>query len=303
MSSVINTGSFHSDLLPGLVKKWFEVKPADYEPIYSKMMKVESSNDAYEIHGTVTGFGALRAFNQGSSLTLDNSQEAQRPRYEHITYGLGFAITKQQMRDGKAFGDAKKFTEMLARSARITKEVVSANIINFAATSGKTMPGGDGVVLASASHPTASGLQSNILSGGTDLSESAVEAIRTQIQNATDNRGLKIMLTVGDLIVNPALEPLAHKIVNSDKQAFSPDNTANFIKDKGVIKNVIVNPYLTSTTQWQVTTSSPDGLCFILRQDAEMDTDNDFMTKNGLYSVDLRCSAGWDSFRGLYVSL
>lgn len=301
--SVINTSSFHSDLLPGLVKKWFSVKPSDYEELFSKMMTVESSDSAYEIHGTVTGFGSLVSKGQGASLTLDTASEAYKPRYEHTTYALGFAITKEAVRDGNAFKDAKKFTEMLKRGAMVTKEIVAANILNFAGTSGYTMLGGDGVILASASHPTRAGNQSNILSGGADLSEAALEAMRTQIEGAKDNRGLKIKLMIKDLIIDPSQRALAHRILRSDRRVATADNDANFLKDSGTVKDIIVNPYLTSTTQWQVTTSCPDGLKFLVRQEAEMDTDNDFMTKNGIYSVDMRISAGWDDFRGVFISL
>lgn len=301
--SLINTSSFHSDLLPGLVKKWFAAVPKDYPDLFSQICEVVQSDGAYEIHAAITGMGSLISKGQGAALTLDTASEAYKPRYEHTTYALGFAITKEAVRDGNAFKDAKRFTEMLARGARVTKEIVAANLLNYAGTSGYTMLGGDGVILASASHPTRAGNQSNILSGGADLSEAAVEAIRVQVRNAKDNRGLRINLMLKDLIINPAQEALAHRILKSELRSGTTDNDANFLKDTGVVKSVIVNPYLTSTTQWQVTTTAEDGLKFLVRQDAEMDTDNDFMTKNGNYSVDMRISAGWDDFRGVFISL
>lgn len=300
--STLNTSSYHSDILPNLIKKWFEIVPTEYEPLYSQMMNVQTSNQGFEIHATNTGFGALVQKAQSGSLTLDTTQEAQKVRYEFITYSLGFAITKEAVRDGNAFKDAKRFTEMLARSARVTKEIIGASVINLAGTSGNVQLGGDAVVLASASHPTAAGNQSNILASGADLSEASLEAMRNQIENALDNRGIRMKLMIKDLIINPAQRALAHRILQSDKQIDTLNN-ANFLKDSGTVKNIIVNPYLTSTTQWQVTTTAEDGLVFMVRQDAEMDTDNDFMTKNGLYSVDMRCTATWDSFRGLYISL
>lgn len=299
----INSSSYHSDLLPGLIKKWFSVDPTDWESIHDKYMSVESSDSAYEIHATNTGFGALIQHAQGSPLTLDDSKEAYKPRYEHVNYALGFAITKNAVRDGHAFKDAKRFTEMLKRSCMVTKEIVAANVLNFAGTSGYVMLGGDGVILASASHPTRYGNQSNSLSGGTDLSEAALEAMDVQVQDARDNRGLRIKLMMKDLIISPSQKALAHRILQSKTQAFTPDHTASYVYDTGLIKNVIVNPYLTSTTQWQVTTNATDGLKFMVRQEPEMDTDNEFFTKNGLYSVDMRVSAGWDDFRGIYISL
>ncbi len=302
MSANINTSSYNSDLLPGLVKKWFSIVPADLSPLYSQMFNVVASTQNYEVHATHTGFGAMVAKNQGAALVLDSSQEAYKPIYENNTFALGFSITKEMIRDGNAFGNAKKFTEMLKRAAMVTKEIVGANVINYAGTSGYTMKGGDGVILASASHVTASGNQSNILSSGADLSEAALEALRTQIEKAKDNRGIRIRLAVKDLIIDPSQRALAHRILKSDVQVDTLNN-ANFLKDTGVVKSVIVNPYLTSTTQWQVTTSHPDGLQYLVRQEAEMDTDNDFMTKNGLYSADMRVCAGWDDWRGIYISL
>lgn len=299
----INNTSFNSDLLPGLIKKWFSVVPVDLDPIYDKMFQVETSDTNYEVHATVTPFSTMRQKPQGSALILDNSQEAYKPIYENVTFALGFAITKEMVRDGHAFKDAKKFTEMLRRAGDITKEIVAANVINFAGTAGYTMKQGDGVILASASHPTASGNQSNILASAADLSEAALEAIRTNVELAKDNRGLRIRLMIKDLIVDPSQRALAYRILESDKQSDTMNNNANFLKDTGVVKSCIVNPYLTSTTQWQVTTTIVDGLKFLVRQDLEMDTDNDFMTKNGLYSADMRICAGWDDFRGLYISL
>lgn len=298
----INTSSFHSDLLPGVIKKWFSVNPTDLAPIYNRMMKVENSDQRYEIHSTLTGMGSAVLVGEGNALTLDSAIEAYKPRYEHLNYALGFAITKNMLRDGTAFGNAKKFTAMLKRAMMVTKEIVASNVINFAGTSGYTMPGGDGVILASASHPTAAGNQSNILSGGADLSEAALEALRVQILNAKDNRGLRQRLFIKDLIINPAQEALAHRILKSKVQIDTLNN-ANFLNDTAVVKGIIVNPYLTSTTQWQVTTTHEDGLKFLVRQEPEMDMDNEFMTKNGLYSADMRISAGWDDFRGLYISL
>jgi hypothetical protein len=274
-----------------------------YDPLYSRMMTVEASDRAFDVDATHTGMGSLIQKSQSGSISYDTSSQAFTPRYKHLTYALGFAITKEALRDGNAFADAKKFTQMLAKGANVTKEIVAANIINFAGTSGYTMDGGDGVILASASHPTRSGNQSNILSGGTDLSEAALEALQIQIENAKDNRGLKIKLSMNKLLIAPDLRATAHRILQSDLRVATADNDRNFLKDLSIVKEVVINPYLTSATQWQVTTDVDDGLKFKVRQEAEMDEDNDFNTKNGLHSVDMRISAGWSDFRGLYISL
>ena len=52
--------------------------------------------------------------------------------------------------------------------------------------------GGDGVALASASHPTINGNQSNILSTAADLNETSLEQALIDIAGFQDERGLKI---------------------------------------------------------------------------------------------------------------
>lgn len=297
----ISSSNFNSDLLPKLIKKWYgEYK--DLPELFSQFLMVESMNTKYDIEATWTPMGTLQRKGESAVKRLDESSEAYKPVYNAVTYALAFAITKEMIRDGHAFGNAKKFVEQLKRGARITKEIVGHNLINNA--SSFSMTGGDGVVLASASHPTRGGLVSNILSGGADLSEAAIEALRTQIENAVDNRGLKIGLQIDKLLISPAQRADAHRIINSTLRVATTDNDANFIGDTNVVKGVVVSPYLTSTTQWQVTTTGVDsGLKMKIRQDLEFGDDNDFMTNNGLYSVDMRIVAGYSDFRHMYFSL
>jgi hypothetical protein len=299
----IQRGNFHSDLISGLVDKWFSTRPTDIAPLHNRMFQVLKSNQAFERNATITGFSSMSAKHEDGPVLLDSSQEAQKPVYEHTTFALGFAMSMELMEDGIAFSQASRFTDMLKRAAMVTKEIVAANVINYAATSGYTQKGGDGVVLASASHPTASGLQSNILSGGADLSEASLEAIRTQIKRAKDNRGLYQQLAINTLIISPEQEAEAHRILHSLLRSGTANNDTNFLKDMSTVKDVVVNPYLTSTTQWQVTTTHPDGLKFYVRKEAQIDKDNVFLTAQGIYRAIMRISAGWDDFRGIYFSL
>jgi len=300
--SYINTSSFESDLLPGLIQKWYgEYK--DVPEVYKNYMQMETSDQAYDIMGTLTPMGAAQRKTQGAALRLDTAQEAQKPVFLNLTYALGYEITKEARRDGHAFKDAKRFTEMLKRGVRVAREIVAADILNNAGTSGYVMTGGDGVILASASHPTASGNQSNILGSAADLSEAAIEALYIQIMGATDNRGIKVDIMPDALVISPTQLPDAHRILKTDKRVATADNDANFLADHGIVKRIVVNRYLTSTTQWQLTTNVKDGLIFKTRQGDEIDTDNVFMTKNSQVSVDARFCAGWGDFRGVYISL
>lgn len=299
----IQRSNFHSDLIAGLVDKWFSTRPVDIAPMHTRMFQVLKSNSAFERNATITGFSSMSAKSEDGAVLLDSSQEKEKPVYEHTTFGLGFAISMELMDDGIAFGQASRFTDMLKRAAAVTKEIVAANVLNYAGTSGYVQKGGDGVILASAAHPTVSGNQSNILSGGADLSEASLEAIRTQIKRAKDNRGLYQQLMINTLIISPEQEAEAHRILKSSLRVGTTDNDTNFLRDMNTVKDVVVNPYLTSTTQWQVTTNHPDGLKFYVRKEAQIDKDNVFLTAQGIYKAVMRISAGWDDFRGVYISL
>lgn len=300
--SLINTSSFESDLLPGLIKKWI----GEYEDVptmYDKYMDMQESDQAYDILGTLIPMGASQRKPQGTALSIDTSLEFFKPIFTNVCFASGFEITKEMRMNGHAFGNTKRFTEMLKRGDRIAREIVAAGILNNAGTSGKVMTNGDGVILASPSHPMRGGTFSNVLANNADLSELAIEAINVNVLNATDNRGLKIDLMLDTLVVSPSQLADAHRITMSTKRVDTADNTASFIYDTGLIKKLVVNRYLTSTVQWQITTTAKDGLIFKNRQSLEIDTDNVFLTKNSQVSCDSYFTAGWGDPRGAYISL
>ncbi len=303
MSDVIQRSSFHSDVAKVLIKKWFGDAYKDYEPVYPKMMKVEKSDMAFDVDALVIGMGSLQVKDEANSLVYDHAKQGYTPRYLHATYALGFKITMEMMEDGTAMKNAKRFTEMLKKASLHSKDIVAAQIINRAATSGFTMDGGDGVVLASASHPTFSGNQSNLLTGNPDISEAAVEAMRLMIRQARDQRNLRMDLKPVKLLIPTELEPEANRIVNSKLRVATANNDLNFINQYDVFPGgIVVNPYLTDVDAWGIVTDADDGLKFKMRKDDTIDADNEFDTKNACYSLVTRFSAGWSDWRGYYHS-
>jgi len=62
---------------------------------------------------------------------------------------------------------------------------------------------------------------------------------------------------------------------------------------------IVVNPYLTSATNWFVKTDQ-DGLNFFNRKDIVMSDDNEFDTNNGKFKALMRLSVGWSDPRAIY---
>ena len=91
-----------------------------------------------------------------------------------------------------------------------TKQIKAAAVLNNAFTAGASA-GGDGVALLSASHPTISGTQSNILSTAADLNETSLEQALIDIAGLQDERGLKIAVRGTKLIIPKELQFIAER--------------------------------------------------------------------------------------------
>jgi hypothetical protein len=190
---------------------------------------------------------------------------------------------------------------MLARSMRVTKETVVANVINRAFSN--TYVGGDGVELISTAHPTVNGTQSNELSVAADLSEASLEDMFIQIMNAVDSRGLRIRLMPKKLIVPPNQAFEAERIVKSNLQNDTALNAINAIKSTGMLPGgVMVWHYLSDTDAWFITTDAENGLKLFNRRALSFAKDSDFDTDNFKHKATERYVAGWSDWRGIYGS-
>lgn len=297
----ISTSNFSADLLP-IVKKWFGDTAPNLPSIYDKIFTVEKADSrAYEVDAMVSPLSTLQVKEESNALTFDISKQMYTPRYTHTTYSLGFRITLEMMEDGDAMKNAKRFTEQLKLSAVRTREVISAAVLNNAFTSGYTQAGGDGSILCVSSHAARSGTQSNVLATAADLSEASLEQALIDIRNTKNDRGDRINVQAVKLVVPAALEFEAHRILNSPLRVTTADNDLNAVKTLGKVSGgIVVNPYLTDSDAWFLVTDAPDGLKFKNRKDPEIDSDNEFHTKDALFSVLMRCSVGWSDFRGVY---
>ncbi len=299
MSTPINTGNFPKLLWPGLnaiygdeYKQW----DPQWEPLFDKY----TSKRNYEEDVGVSMFGLAAVKPEGNPIQYDSARQGFTTRYTHITYALGFTITREMMEDDLYGTIGKKRAAALARSMRHTKEVIAANVYNRAFTSGYT--GGDGATLCSASHPNvAGGTQSNQLATAANLSEAALEQMCIDIMGLTDDRGLKIALQPQMLIIPKDLVFEAERILKSDLRVATANNDINALKLMGKFpKGVKVNQYLTSSTAYWIKTSAGEGMKYFERRGDQFEMDNDFDTENAKFKATARYSFGWTDWRQIY---
>jgi hypothetical protein len=192
---------------------------------------------------------------------------------------------------------------MLTKAVAETKNIIAANLLNNAYTSGKVQDGGDGVILCSASHPALNGNLSNTISSNADLSEAAIETLYIQIRNAKDDRGLRINLKPRKIVVNVGQEPDLNRILTSTLRVGTADNDPNFIRNSSMFpEGHVASPYITDTDAFYILTDCMDGLKFYNRYESEIEKDNEFDTKNAAFSKLIRVSSGWINYRGVFAS-
>lgn len=301
---VITTGNFAKDLVPG-VKTWFQTKYKEYPIEYLEIFDKSTSTRAFEEEVGVTGFSLAQIKTEGNGIKYTDQSQGYVNRYTHITYGLGFIITKEMHDDGISVTVALRRAGALAFSIRQTKETVCANVLNRAFNSAYTMgANSDGKELLATDHPNKSGgTWRNELQTPSDLSEAALEQACIDIGALKTDRGLTIAIRPMKLIIPTALEFDAYRILWSIGRVDTANNDVNALRASGKIPNgVAVNHYLTSSDAWFLKTDCPDGMKYMERMADSFGTENDFDTENAKFKAVSRFSVGWSDPRGLFGS-
>lgn len=300
-AGVVNTGSFAKALRPGLKAIWGTAYN-DWDEKYSRVFKKVTSDKSYEERSGFAGLGLARKKDQGAGTYFDAMQQGFVRRSQNVAFSLGFIITREMFKDNQYREYAAAWTRALAKSFRQTKEINGANILNRAFNA--SYPAVDGQPLISSAHITKTGLQySNALATPADLSEAAIEQLLIQIKQAVNERGLRVMIEPDTLVVPVEQCFQADRIMHSNLRVGTGNNDLNSIKHKGAVPGGVLDwNYLTDPDAWFITTKVEEGLLYQEREKIEFDNDNDFNTKNAMFSGYERYVFDYVDPRGLYGS-
>lgn len=287
----ISRSQLLKELLPGL-NALFGLEYARYGEEHKEIYEVETSERSFEEETKLSGFGAAPVKTEGAAIAYDNAQEAWTARYTHETIAMGFSITEEAVEDNLYDSLSARYTKALARAMAYTKQVKAASILNNGFTGGPTY--GDGKTLFATDHPlVGGGTNSNRPSVGADLNETSLEAAVIQIAAWTDERGLLIAAKPKKLIIPPALQFVATRLLETELRVGTTDNDINAIKNNGSIPGgFAVNHWLTDTNAWFLLTDVPNGLKHFVRSPMSTGMDGDFDTGNTRYRARERYSFG-----------
>jgi len=297
----ISRAQLLKELLPGL-NALFGLEYATYGEQHKEIYDTETSERSFEEETKLSGFSAAPVKNEGSALSYDNAQEAFTARYTHETIAMGFSLTEEAIEDNLYDSLSARYTKALARSMAYTKQVKAANVLNNGFNG--AFPGGDGVALFSTQHPLISGgVNSNTPATQADLNETSLENAVIQIAAWTDERGLLIAAKPTKLIVPPALQFVATRLLETELRVGTADNDINAIKNNGSIPGgYTVNNYLTDTNAWFLCTDVPNGMKHFVRTPMSTGMDGDFDTGNVRYKARERYSFGYSDPLGMFGS-
>ena len=287
------------ELEPGL-NALFGLEYKNYENQHAEIYDTENSDRAFEEEVMLSGFDKAAVKSEGAAVVYDSAQETYTARYQHETIALAFSITEEAVEDNLYDKISTRYTKALARSMAQTKQLKAAAILDGAFT---TSTGGDGVALCATNHPVIAGTFANELATAADLSETSLEQSLIDIAKMTDERGLKIAAKGMKLIIHPAQQFAAERIMKSANRVGTADNDANAMKSMGMIpQGFVVNNFLADSESFFIKTDVPNGMKHMVRAPIKTAMEGDFETGNVRYKARERYSFGFSDPRGIFGS-
>jgi hypothetical protein len=289
------------ELEPGL-NALFGLEYKRYDNQHAEIYTNESSDRAFEEEVMLSGFANAQVKGEGAGVSYDDAQETFTARYNHETMALAFAITEEAIEDNLYDRISSRYTKALARSMSNAKQVKATAPLNNGLPAVDGFDSGDGVSLFNTAHTTVSGTNvSNTLATQADLNETSLEQAMIDISAMTDERGLRIAARALKMIVPPANQFNAERLMKSQGRTATADNDLNAIASMGMLpQGYRINNFLTDTDSFYIITDVPNGMKMFTRTPLTTAMEGDFDTGNVRYKARERYSFGVSDYRGIY---
>jgi phage major head subunit gpT-like protein len=299
--------SIAPELLEPWVKKIFFKRFAERAQQYTELFNVETSSRAFEDTFAVAGLGTFTVKPEGVPVSYDDPVQGDRKRTIMLTFALAFRVTMEMMEDDQ-HGIIAKMPKDLAASGEYSMETLAAGLVNdsFAGSDYKGLPEGDGTrrALCSTGHVflrDTGSTWSNALSPAVALSISGIEAAITIARKQKGEEGRYVNMRVSKLVIPPDLEWTARKLIDTDREPFSADNTSNEIGKEGL--SIMSWNHLSSTTRWFLASEkSGHTLTFYKRKGMTFGEATDSDTYDRKYMAHWRGNVTFDDPRGIIGS-
>lgn len=301
---VMNTGAFSEDLWPGIMK-WFGDAYEDWPTIWTKLVDTHSSDKQFEKFQGITNYGLAGVKDQGAGIPYRDKYQGFPREIINISYGIGSTITYEMMRYDQ-YDKFSSIPQQLAASVRKTEETVVHNLLNngFSTATTPTLTA-DNKSLFNTAHLLVAAnnvTQKNTPTVASDLSQTSLEQMYIDVGNFVDDQNLPIVITPQMLVVKTDQQHLARKILQTEYEVGTGNNTINPVSTARMPLDLVTTPWLTDADAWYVKTDEADGLVFTDVDAVMLDRDNDFDTKNLKFSAMRLFGTGAVNYLGWYAS-
>lgn len=301
---VMSTGAYSELLWPGILSV-FGDSYEDYEPIWEKLVDKHESDKQFEKFQGITNYGLAGVKDQGAGIPYRDKYQGFPREIVNITYGIGSTITYEMMRYDQ-YDKFRAIPQQLAQAVRRTEETVVANLLNngFSTATNPTLTA-DGKSLFNSSHLLVAAnniTQKNTPSTASDLLQSSLEQAYIDISLFVDDQNLPIVVKPEKIIVSLQQQHLVRKILNTEYEVDSGNNTINPVATSRLPLDIVISPWLTDVDAWFIKTNEADGLVFTDVDPVMLDRDNEFDTKNLKFSAMRLFGTGAVNYLGYYGS-
>ena len=294
----INSKWFPKQLDLAINKMWF-TDFMEQPTFYDKVFKLKAAPPNGQIReAELSGIGPLRTKAEGDLTTFDYPIEGNDVTRTFTEYSLGTQITKVMVEDDYA-GKITQMSKELGRSAAIKPDTVGWDLFNngFATYTDIT-----GNYLFTYSGRTALKVKqtiSNAPQTPSSLTKTTFEAALDYFRLAINSAGRYIRLNPKWLIVPYTLDRTGRVLLETERLPGSMDNDVNTLKKEGSGIQILMVPYLTSSTAWFVLANEHD-FNISWKRKATFETTDDFMTGNAVMKIEERFSMFCNRYEGGY---
>lgn len=267
---------------------------------WRETIQEKKSKRRFERTLSVVGVGDIPEKGEGAAYTSSILRPGHSKDFLHTEFGLMFEVTQTALEDDQ-YDQLAQHARWFMFSARYVEEKRAAILYNNGFS---TEPSADGVSIFNSAHVLkGGGTARNILSNAADLSATSLEQALVDLTTETKVEAGQLVTPPSSLIllVAPANEFNAARIINSTLRPGTADNDVNALKERKW--KVVVNEFLTDADAWflQDANKKNIGLVSYSRVPISMEPAmTDPRTRNRMYPVRWRRSFGCDYWQGVF---
>lgn len=271
--------------------------------VHRRYYNVKTSQKSFDEFLSMAPFQDVPEKPEGQVFATDVMQPAWTKRFVHLEFGLGFVVTRTALEDDQ-YDVLAQNAKWLAFSARTVQEQRAAMVLELGFT---TELSPDGQPVFATAHPLKrGGTASNTLAVAADLTVQSLEELLSIVQTETRIESGQLVAPVQSyyLVVHPANEFNAHRILFSAGMPGTADNDVNAVKNRRRIE-LVVNQYLEDPDAWYLIPQEKRShklITYDRKPITVLPRMEDPDTRNYIYHVRFRKSWGVAAWQGLAAS-